>query len=232
MIDLDPEGIPFSAVVETAQCVHEILEKYGINSYCKTPPVPGACIFLFLPAQNTNTIPSRLFAEFIARETNAQLPGISSVIRTKNPKKEKSIRGFFTEQPGANHCSTLFCQPQTWCYCVSTPLDWKEVNEKLDMKEFHIGNTVSRLKKKGDLWANIYKDKNDPTSEWLKNQGKMNKIFHKGRTDEGTFVEFIPHHPSGILWLQQLQCKLKRMPARLLLTKNKAYARKNYFIST
>jgi bifunctional non-homologous end joining protein LigD len=38
---------------------------------------------------------------------------------------------------------------------VSTPLDWKEVNHKLHPSQFNITNTVDRLKKKGDLFAEI-----------------------------------------------------------------------------
>lgn len=169
VIDLDPEGIPFSAVVETAQCVHEILEKYGINSYCKTSGSRGLHIFIPTGAKYEYDT-CRLFAEFIARETNAQLPGITSVIRTKSQRKKKVYVDFLQNSRGQTIAAPYSARPKPGA-TVSTPLDWKEVNEKLDMKDFHIGNTVSRLKKKGDLWANIYKDKNDLKAV-LKNQVK------------------------------------------------------------
>jgi bifunctional non-homologous end joining protein LigD len=169
VIDLDPEGIPFSAVVETAQCVHEILEKYGINSYCKTSGSRGLHIFIPTGAKYEYDT-CRLFAEFIARETNAQLPGITSVIRTKSQRKKKVYVDFLQNSRGQTIAAPYSARPKPGA-TVSTPLDWKEVHEKLDMKDFHIGNTVSRLKKKGDLWANIYKDKNDLKAV-LKNQEK------------------------------------------------------------
>ncbi|WP_343304662.1 DNA ligase D [Chitinophaga niabensis] len=169
VIDLDPEGIPFSAVIETAQCVHEILEKYGINSYCKTSGSRGLHIFIPTGAKYEYDT-CRLFAEFIARETNAQLPGITSVIRTKSQRKKKVYVDFLQNSRGQTIAAPYSARPKPGA-TVSTPLDWKEVNEKLDMKDFHIGNTVSRLKKKGDLWANIYKDKNDLKAV-LKNQVK------------------------------------------------------------
>lgn len=169
VIDLDPEGIPFSAVIETAQCVHEILEKYSINSYCKTSGSRGLHIFIPTGAKYEYET-CRLFAEFIARETNAQLPGITSVIRTKSQRKKKVYVDFLQNSRGQTIAAPYSVRPKPGA-TVSTPLDWKEVNEQLDMKDFHIGNTVSRLKKKGDLWANIYKDKNDLKAV-LKNQVK------------------------------------------------------------
>ncbi|MRG46665.1 DNA ligase D [Chitinophaga sp. SYP-B3965] len=159
VIDLDPEGIPFSAVVETAQCVHEILKKFGINSYCKTSGSRGLHIFIPTGAKYEYDT-CRLFAEFIARETNAQLPGITSVVRTKSQRKKKVYVDFLQNSHGQTIAAPYSVRPKPGA-TVSTPLDWKEVNEKLNIKDFHIGNTVSRLKKKGDLWANIYKDKND-----------------------------------------------------------------------
>lgn len=169
VIDLDPEGIPFSAVVETAQCVHEILEKFGINSYCKTSGSRGLHIFIPTGAKYEYDT-CRLFAEFIARETNAQLPGITSVTRTKSQRKKKVYVDFLQNSRGQTIAAPYSARPKPGA-TVSTPLDWKEVNEQLNMKDFHIGNTVSRIKKKGDLWANIYKDKNDLKAV-LKNQGK------------------------------------------------------------
>jgi DNA polymerase LigD, polymerase domain len=169
VIDLDPEGIPFSAVVETAQCVHEILDKYGINSYCKTSGSRGLHIFIPTGAKYEYDT-CRLFAEFIARETNAQLPGITSVIRTKSQRKKKVYVDFLQNSRGQTIAAPYSARPKPGA-TVSTPLDWKEVNEKLDIKDFHIGNTVSRLKKKGDIWANIYKDKNDLKAV-LKNEVK------------------------------------------------------------
>lgn len=159
VIDLDPEGIPFSAVVETANCVHDILDKYGISSYCKTSGSTGLHIYIPVGAKYEYDT-CRIFAEFIARETNAQLPAITSVVRVKSARKKKVYVDFLQNGRGQTIAAPYSVRPKPGA-TVSMPLEWKEVNAKLNMKDFHIGNAVSRLKKKGDLWANIYKDKND-----------------------------------------------------------------------
>ena len=38
---------------------------------------------------------------------------------------------------------------------VSTPLEWKEINEKLNPKDFTISTMPARLEKKGDLFQDI-----------------------------------------------------------------------------
>jgi bifunctional non-homologous end joining protein LigD len=38
---------------------------------------------------------------------------------------------------------------------VSTPLEWKEINRRLDPHAFTIGSVLARLKKKGDLFAGV-----------------------------------------------------------------------------
>jgi bifunctional non-homologous end joining protein LigD len=46
---------------------------------------------------------------------------------------------------------------------VPTPLDWKEVNDKLSMDAFTIKNIEKRLEKKGDLFLPVM-DKKIATS--------------------------------------------------------------------
>jgi bifunctional non-homologous end joining protein LigD len=38
---------------------------------------------------------------------------------------------------------------------VSTPLEWKEVNQRLDPSGFTIKNILKRIEKKGDLWKPV-----------------------------------------------------------------------------
>lgn len=42
---------------------------------------------------------------------------------------------------------------------VSTPLEWKEINSKLDPKQFDIHNILDRIKKKGDLFKGVTDEK-------------------------------------------------------------------------
>ena len=41
---------------------------------------------------------------------------------------------------------------------VSTPLDWDEINDNLDLTKFNINTIPQRLQQKGDLWKNFFDD--------------------------------------------------------------------------
>jgi bifunctional non-homologous end joining protein LigD len=43
---------------------------------------------------------------------------------------------------------------------VSTPLEWKELNDKLDPRDFTIESVPDRMRRLGDLWAMAMKRRN------------------------------------------------------------------------
>lgn len=159
VIDLDPEDIAFTHVVDTANVVHDILENYGIESFVKTSGASGMHIYIPTGAKYEYGT-CRLFAEFIAKEAHAQLPEVTSVTRAKSQRKKKVYIDFLQNSRGQTVAAPYSARPRPGA-TVSTPLNWKEVNSKLKVSDFHIGNTVSRLEKQGDLWAGISKVKNN-----------------------------------------------------------------------
>ncbi|MFS8617781.1 MAG: hypothetical protein FWJ85_13245, partial [Solitalea sp.] len=50
---------------------------------------------------------------------------------------------------------------------VSTPLEWTEVNERLDPGDFTIHSIPDRVKEKGDLWEPFRKT-NNSLAQFLK----------------------------------------------------------------
>ncbi|RPE13475.1 DNA ligase [Chitinophaga lutea] len=162
VIDLDPGEIGFKHVVTTANMVHTVLEDYGIRSFCKTSGATG--LHIYIPTGGRHPYETcRLFAEYIAGQVHAQLPGITSVTRAKSARLNKIYVDFLQNSKGQTIASAYSVRPKPGA-TVSTPLHWEEVNEKLNVKNFHIGNTVSRLKAEGELWADIIKVKNDLSS--------------------------------------------------------------------
>jgi bifunctional non-homologous end joining protein LigD len=159
VIDLDPEDIAFTHVVDTANVVHDILENYGIESFVKTSGASGMHIYIPTGAKYEYET-CRLFAEFIAKEAHAQLPEVTSVVRAKSQRKKKVYIDFLQNSRGQTVAAPYSARPRPGA-TVSMPLQWKEVNARLKVGDFHIGNTVSRLEKYGDLWAGISKVKNN-----------------------------------------------------------------------
>lgn len=153
VLDLDPQGISFDAVVDVALILHGLLQKMKIPHFCKTSG--GSGLHIYVPLKGKYSYEeTRDYAMAIALLAREQLPKVISLER--NPKKRNrkiyidtlqnskgqlavapySVRGF----PGAP---------------VSTPLLWNEVKHGLDPKDFTIKNVPGRLAKKGDLFKGV-----------------------------------------------------------------------------
>ncbi|WP_343700640.1 non-homologous end-joining DNA ligase [Chitinophaga sp.] len=159
VMDLDPGEIDFKHVVTTANTVRAVLDEYGIRSFCKTSGATG--LHIYIPTGGRYPYETcRLFAEFVAREVHARLPDITSVTRAKSARVKKVYVDFLQNSKGQTIAAPYSVRPKPGA-TVSTPLHWEEVNEKLSIRNFHIGNTVKRLQAEGELWADIIKVKND-----------------------------------------------------------------------
>ncbi|MGX5818024.1 non-homologous end-joining DNA ligase [Chitinophaga lutea] len=159
VIDLDPEDIAFRHVVDTANVVHEVLEGLGIQGFCKTSGATGLHIYIPVGAKYSYET-SRLFAELVAREAHSRLPDVTSVVRAKSKRQKRVYIDFLQNSRGQTIAAPYSARPKPGA-TVSTPLHWEEVNGKLDVRAFHIGNTLDRLKTEGELWEKISTIKND-----------------------------------------------------------------------
>ncbi|HSX27000.1 MAG TPA: non-homologous end-joining DNA ligase [Chlamydiales bacterium] len=153
VFDLDPEAISFKAVVETAQVLHEILEELKMPHFCKTSGATGLHIFIPLDGK-WNFVQTRQFAYQLASVARQRLPQVISLERM--PKNRQRRVYIDTQQNirGASMAAaySLRAKPHG---PVSTPLEWKEVNGKLDPLDFTIHTIRQRLARKGDLFKGV-----------------------------------------------------------------------------
>ncbi|RYG50360.1 MAG: DNA ligase D [Chitinophagaceae bacterium] len=157
VLDLDPsEKNSFEQVIETAQVIHEILEKAGCDSYCKTSGATGLHIYVPLGAKY-DYIQSRMFAEMVAMQTREVLPAFTSIERSlKKRGDDKIYIDFLQNKTGQTLSAPYSIRPKPGAP-VSTPLEWKEVKAGLHPSKFTIKNSLQRLDKKGDLFAPVLK---------------------------------------------------------------------------
>ncbi|ASZ10596.1 DNA ligase D [Chitinophaga pendula] len=159
VLDLDPEGISFRHVVETALCIKEILDGFGLHHHCKTSGSSGLHIYIPTGAKY-NYDSCRLFAEYVAKQTQRQLPDITSVIRAKSQRKKKVYIDYLQNSRGQTVAAPYSVRPKPGA-TVSAPLLWEEVNSSLRISDFDIWNMPDRIKEKGELWKDIRNEKND-----------------------------------------------------------------------
>ena len=156
VIDLDPEAIPFSRVVEAAIAVHKTLDRAGIDSVCKTSGKSGLHICVPLGAEYDYEL-ARQFAELVASIVHRQLPKTTSLERSPSKRQKRVYLDYLQNSRGQTIAAPYSVRPAPGAP-VSTPLRWREVRRGLDPSRFTIKNTLKRLDKVGDLWAPILAD--------------------------------------------------------------------------
>ncbi len=157
VLDLDPESISFKHVVEVAKTVRETLEEIGAPSYCKTSGKRGIHVYVPVGAKYTYEQAQDL-AELVARVVHQRLPKITSLVRNPEKRQKKVYIDFLQNSRSKTVVAPYSVRPAPKA-TISTPLDWSEVDSKLDPTDFTINTIPKRLKIKGDLFSKIQRQK-------------------------------------------------------------------------
>lgn len=144
ILDLDPKDAPFSDVIEIAKSIHTLCEEIELPSFVKTSGSSGLHVLIPLGAQYTYE-QSRTLGEVLARIVCAELPGIATV--TRAPSKREGRVYIDTVQNGHGRLlvSTFSARPLPGA-TVSMPLNWRELNAKLQIGRFTIKNAARRMR--------------------------------------------------------------------------------------
>ncbi len=153
VIDLDPEGVTFNDVIAVSQTVHQVCDEWHIPAYPKTSGKTGIHIFIPAGARYT-TEQCKNLAHLIALEVNKRQPQLTSVERMPEKRKHKIYLDFLQNREGQTLAAPYSVRPTPEA-SVSTPLHWDEVKKGLDPQDFTIKNTLTRLKRTGDLWKPV-----------------------------------------------------------------------------
>jgi bifunctional non-homologous end joining protein LigD len=153
VIDLDPEGVGFKGVVETAKVVHNVCDEWKIPCHPKTSGKTGIHIYIPMGARYTYEQGKNL-AHLIVLEVNERLPKITSVERMPEKRKRKIYLDFLQNREGQTLAAPYSLRPTPEA-TVSMPLHWDEVKPSLKPTDFTIKNALGRIKRNGDLWKPI-----------------------------------------------------------------------------
>lgn len=155
VLDLDPYGIDFEAVVEVAHSIHKFLEHLKVNHYCKTSGATG--LHIFIPLKGKYTFEhSRQFAELIFSYIHEKIPDITSLERMPKRRKGKVYLDFLQNRIGQTIAAPYSVRPRPDA-TVSTPLQWRELKPGLSPQQFTMETIHKRLAKEGDIWLPILK---------------------------------------------------------------------------
>ncbi len=155
--DLDPsDGTEFSVVVTIAQALHKALEELHVAHFLKTSGATG--FHIYVPVEPVYTYEQlRTFAEIIARNVTAEHANL--VTSERIVAKRPAGRVLIDVQQNA-HGRPLAAAYSVRAFPkapVSTPVLPRELKTSLRPESLNIKTISTRLKEKGDLWADFWK---------------------------------------------------------------------------
>jgi bifunctional non-homologous end joining protein LigD len=159
VFDIDPNNVDFEIVINVAKLLYKFLEELGIKPFIKTSGKRGLHLYVYLGAKYSYR-ESQNFAEIIAKIFESKYPNAISLERSPDKRKHKVYIDYLQNRKGQTTASIYSCRP-TQDASVSTPIEFEELNKKLDPTKFTIKNTLDRVEKKGDLWRGIWKEQID-----------------------------------------------------------------------
>jgi bifunctional non-homologous end joining protein LigD len=163
IIDLDPTikdeekfETEWPKVIETAAATREFLKKSKLIGFPKTSGKTG--MHIYLPCQGFEFKEARIIAENICDQIHLLVPSNTTREFYKENRGTKLYidgnQNNYSDTAAAPYSVRPFHQLQ-----ISTPLEWKEINDQLDPANFTVQVIVDRLKKKGDLFRGVHEKK-------------------------------------------------------------------------
>jgi bifunctional non-homologous end joining protein LigD len=154
VIDLDPSTKnSFDEVVETALAVKAVLDKAGAACYCKTSGATG--LHVYIPTGGKYTYDQvKDFGHLVASLASEQLPETTSLERSLSKRGPKIYVDYLQNRKGQTLACAYSLRPKAGA-TVSTPLSWEEVKTGLHPSQFTINNTLTRIKKLGDIFSPV-----------------------------------------------------------------------------
>lgn len=154
VIDIDPsEKNNFSQVKEVALAAKEVLDLAKIEGYPKTSGSTG--IHIYIPLNGKYTYDeARDFTKLLCYYIKEKLPKLTTMERALNKRNGRIYLDFLQNRRGQTLAAPYCVRPKKGA-SVSAPLEWNEINSKLEILNFTIKNMPERVENLGDLFLPV-----------------------------------------------------------------------------
>ena len=154
VIDIDPsDKNNFSQVKEVALATKEVLDLAKIKAYPKTSGSTG--IHIYIPLNGKYSYEeARDFTKLLCYYIKERLPKLTTMERALNKRNGRIYLDFLQNRRGQTLAAPYCVRPKKGA-SVSAPLQWNEINSKLEILDFTIKNMPERVEKVGDLFLPV-----------------------------------------------------------------------------
>jgi len=156
IIDLDPdEGINFEDLKNLSFEIKEHLEHYGYFPFVKTSGGKGLHIVTPLIPNNDFDIVIKSFKSILLPFIQERSDRTTLQVH-KDKRKGKVLLDIYRNYQG-NSCVAPYSLRGKPGAPVSMPITWEELKTIESPQAYHIGNVISTLEERGDVWKDMYK---------------------------------------------------------------------------
>ena len=158
VFDLDPHGSPFSNVLKVALAMRDVLKSLKLTGYPKTSGSSGIHVYVPLRARYEYEEVAR-FSEQVSIRVAERVPEIATVERRIAERKKNQVYVDWQQNAKGKSAASVYSVRAKPGATVSTPVTWQEISRGFEIKDFTIETVPPRLKKKGDLWKEMLKNR-------------------------------------------------------------------------
>lgn len=148
ILDLDPKTAPFDHVAAIALAIRELCTEIEMPCFIKTSGGSGLHVLLPLGGLLDHD-QSRQLGEVLAGLIVNRLPAIATTARSIPARRGRVYVDALQNGRGKLLAATYAVRPLPGAP-VSTPLDWREVNGRLEVRSFNLKTVPKRLKMRQD----------------------------------------------------------------------------------
>ena len=160
IIDLDPgPRATFGRVVEVARWAKEVMDELGLHGGLKTSGSSGIHIYLPLPP-NTPNEAATLVAQIVATRVSERHPKVATIERWVKARGAATVYVDYLQNIIGKTVAGAYSARANPDAMVSTPIEWSELTDDLDPREFTIETAPARFAAVGDIWSAAMKKKN------------------------------------------------------------------------
>ena len=157
-LDLDPmPNVSFSRVLDVARWIRDELGFIGATGVPKTSGADGLHIYIPLPA-GTPYDAGLLFCQIIATVVADKHPKVATIERAVRARGRRVYVDYLQNIQGKTLATAYSARASDYAG-VSTPLSWREIDEGVKREQFTLETAPARMRKVGDLWAELRKAK-------------------------------------------------------------------------
>ena len=166
--DLDPTpGAVFEQVLETALRVREELTALKMNAVIKTTGSRG--VHLYAPIVR-GPLQKQVwtFAKAFAKKLEGRFPELITAEYRIAKRPERRVLVDYNQNAWGRTLASVYSIRPTPLATVSTPLEWREVEQGIRIEDFRIGNVPARVRALGDLWKPLL---------WNRGRADLNRLM-------------------------------------------------------